>query len=171
MNGRDESGRLPGISPSRGWQFRRVLGKGALRPRRLPRTASPPPAAPGPPPQLPRYRAARTGYGRQASRQVRRPPGERSSNGRNAAHCPGQPLQLIKGTRRSFLTASRKRFSGPPLSAGASADPAGLTARGGQAREKRGELTQSSYIGRTGAIRPNTGAGLRLERLLSRRSA
>jgi hypothetical protein len=34
-----------------------------------------------------------------------------------------------KGTRRSFLTASQKASSGPTLARGATADPAGLTAR------------------------------------------
>jgi hypothetical protein len=48
------------------------------------------------------------------SRRVRRSPGERSQPPeRNAAHCPGRPLQHL----------------GVPLSAGASADPARLTAR------------------------------------------
>jgi hypothetical protein len=36
---------------------------------------------------------------------------------------------VVKGTRRSFLTASQKGSRDPPLSAGASAAPAGLAAR------------------------------------------
>jgi len=36
-----------------------------------------------------------------------------------------------KGTRRSFPTAPQKASSGPTLARGATADPAGLTARAG----------------------------------------
>jgi hypothetical protein len=63
------------------------------------------------------------------SRHLRRSPYEDHS------HRPGTPriIQVgpfsVKGTRRSLLTASQKGSSGPPLSAGAFADPAGLTAR------------------------------------------
>ena len=48
--------------------------------------------------------------------------------GRNAAHCPGWPLQR-QGHQRSFLTASQKRSLDPTLDPGASTSPAGLTAR------------------------------------------
>jgi hypothetical protein len=53
--------------------------------------------------------------------------------GRNAAHCLGRPLHpqghpKILSTR-SAKTAPQKASSGPTLARGASADPAGLTAR------------------------------------------
>jgi hypothetical protein len=49
----------------RGGSFARVLRTKALRTRRLPRTASPPPAAAGPHRNVPDSREARAGHGRQ----------------------------------------------------------------------------------------------------------
>ena len=53
--------------------------------------------------------------------------------GRNAAHCPGRPLR-VQGhpkilSNRSAKPAPQKGSSGPTLARGASAAPAGLTAR------------------------------------------
>jgi hypothetical protein len=64
------------------------------------------------------------------SRQMRRSPDERSqSPGRNAAHCPGWPLQRQGHPKIVSKNASQKRSSGPTLDPGASTSPAGLTAR------------------------------------------
>ena len=53
--------------------------------------------------------------------------------GRNAAHCPDRPLHPQGHPKilsnRSAKTAPQKASSGPTLACGASADPAGLTAR------------------------------------------
>jgi hypothetical protein len=47
------------------------------------------------------------------------------SSGRNAAHCPGRPLQ----PQRCFASRCAGRACGAPLTLETSADPAGLTAR------------------------------------------
>ena len=57
--------RSPGVSPLRGGSFARVLRTKALRTRRLPRTAAPPPAAAGPRRNVPDAAPARAGPGRQ----------------------------------------------------------------------------------------------------------
>ena len=114
--------RASGSSPARPY------GRGGCR-ARLPRHWSlPVPAVTSPMPR-------RASWSRpSASRQVRRSPGEgHRDRGRNAAHCPARP-STRKGTRISFLTGSaktapQKASSGPTLARGASADPAGLTAR------------------------------------------
>jgi hypothetical protein len=48
---------------------------------------------------------------------------------RNAAHCPGRPLQRQGHPEIVSKPLRRNDLRDPPLSAGASADPAGLTAR------------------------------------------
>jgi hypothetical protein len=67
-------------------------------------------------------------------RHVRQSPCQRSQTpGRNAAHCPRRPLHPQGHPKilsnRSAKTAPQKASSGPTLARGASADPAGLTAR------------------------------------------
>jgi hypothetical protein len=52
----------------------------------------------------------------------------RRSRSRNAAHCPGRPLRT-QGHPKILSNAPQKASSGPALACGASADPAGLTAR------------------------------------------
>ena len=58
---------------------------------------------------------------------------ESQAQGRNAAHCPGRPLHPQGHPKilsnRSAKPAPQKASSGPTLARGASADPAGLTAR------------------------------------------
>ncbi len=74
-------------------------------------------------------------------RQVRRSPGRSQVPGRNAAHCPGWPLQR-QGHPRSFLAAPQKRSWDPPLSTGDLCRPGGPDGEGqarGQARNARGE--------------------------------
>jgi hypothetical protein len=52
-----------------------------------------------------------------------------TATSRNAAYCPGRPLQR-QGHPKILSNRFAERILGtPPLSAGASADPAGLTAR------------------------------------------
>jgi hypothetical protein len=79
------------------------------------------------------------------SRRVRRSPYERSQPpGRNAAHCPGRPLQRQRHPR-SFLTASQKGSSGPTLERRSLCRPSGPDGEGqarGQARNARGEPPQ-----------------------------
>ena len=79
------------------------------------------------------------------SRRVRRSPYERSQPpGRNAAHCPGRPLQRQRHLR-SFLTASQKGSSGPTLERRSLCRPSGPDGEGqarGQARNARGEPPQ-----------------------------
>ena len=134
----------PGVSQLRGGSFRRALRAEALRRDELPRTAAPAPAAAGPRRHAPMPR--HTSRARPSrSRRVRRSPCERSQPpGRNAAGYPGRPLQR-QGHPHPLRDAR-------PLSAGASADPAGLTAR---ARPKarpqiRAANLPAAPIGRTG---------------------
>ena len=63
------------------------------------------------------------------SRQARRKPGRCHSHRAGTPRIVRVGPSSVKGTRRAFLTASQKRSSDPPLSAGVSTDPAGLTAR------------------------------------------
>jgi hypothetical protein len=59
---------------------------------------------------------------------------------RNAAHCPGRPLQ----PQRCFASRCAGRASGAPFTLEPNASPAGLTARArpkGQAQKARGEPT------------------------------
>ena len=91
----------------------------------------------------PRCRATRAGPGRHARAEC----ADRRAKGHS--HRAGTPriVQVgpssVKGTPRLFLTASQKRSSDPPLSAGASADPAGLTAR---ARPKARPETRAANL-------------------------
>jgi hypothetical protein len=91
---RKEAAEIGGGLAVAGRQLRRVLRTRALRPRRLPRTASPPPAATGPRRNVPgtarRELVAAFSIAPSAPIAVRRS----QSPGRNAAHCPGQPLHL-----------------------------------------------------------------------------
>ena len=92
--GRSEPGRsgqrlTRGFSPSRAGQLRRVLRTRALRPRRLPRTAPPVTRRPVPAATSPMPRGASWSC-RQASRQVRRSPGEMS------VHRAGTP-RIVRG--------------------------------------------------------------------------
>jgi hypothetical protein len=60
------------------------------------------------------------------TRHVRQPPDEcHKHRGRNAAHCPGWPLQ----PQRCFASRCAGRACGAPLTLETSASPAGLTAR------------------------------------------
>jgi hypothetical protein len=106
----------------------------ALQARRLPRTASPAPAATGPRRNGPDCRATRSGPDRRARARCARSAGKMSQPpGWGAAHCPGRPLHPQGHPKilsnRSAQTAPQKASSGPTLARGASADPAGLTAR------------------------------------------
>jgi hypothetical protein len=100
----------------------------ALRARRLPRTASPAPAA-----ASPRRNAPDAAPNEQArpsrSREVRPSPYEGHSHRAGTPRIVRGGPSTRKGTRRSFLTAPQKASSGPTLARGASAAPAGLTAR------------------------------------------
>ena len=75
------------------------------------------------------------------SRRVRRSPCERSQPpGRNAAHCPGRPLQ--RQGHPKILTASQKGSSGPTLERRSLCRPSGPDGEGqarGQARNARGK--------------------------------
>ena len=105
---------LPGVSPLQGGSFAAPFGRkpyGATScPARLPRHRPQPVPAVTPP--MPRH-TSRAGPSARAKCANRRAKGSQPP-GRNAAHCPGRPLQR-KGTRRSFLTAPQKRSSGPTL--------------------------------------------------------
>ncbi len=115
---------------------RRPYGRGGCR-ARLPRH----PPQPVPAVTSPMRRGA-VGVGRHASRRVRRTPGE---SHRHRAGTPrivrGGP-SVVKGTRRSFLTASQKRSPGPTLERRSLCRPGGPDGEGqarGQARNARGE--------------------------------
>ena len=100
-----------------------VLRTWALRPRRLPRTASPPPAATGPRRNVPRCDAMRSCV---RHRRVRRSPSERS------AHRGGTPRIVRVGSSSlngGWHPANAGRAFGAPWTPETSADPAGLTAR------------------------------------------
>ena len=125
----------------RGGSFRRVLRTEALRPRRLPRTASPVTDRRGPRRiSLPRPPAPRPGRWRRVECADRRM--------KDHSHGAGTPRIVrvgpssVKGTRRSFLTASQKRSSGPVLERWSLCQPSGPDGEGqarGQARSARGE--------------------------------
>ncbi len=125
--------RIAGVSPLRGGC--RV---------RLPRHRPPPVPA-----VTPRCRATRTGPGRHARARCTSRRAKSQPPGRNAAHCPGRPLHPQGHPK--FLSncsakpAPQKATSGPTLPRGASADPAGLTARARpEGRPERARRTFSS---------------------------
>ena len=131
----------PGVSPLLGGSFRRALRAEALRRDELPRTAAPAPAAAGPRRHA-RCRATRAGPGRHARAEC----ADRRAKGHS--HRDGTPriVQVgpssVKGTRRSFLTASQKGSSGPTLERRSLCRPSGPDGEGqarGQARNARGE--------------------------------
>jgi hypothetical protein len=106
---------LPGISPLPGGSFARVLRTRALRTRRLPSTAPPPPAATGPRRNVPdtaRHELV-SAVMRRARCADRRAKGHRHRAGTPRIVRAGP--SSVKGTRRSFLTALQKRSSGPAL--------------------------------------------------------
>jgi hypothetical protein len=122
-----------GCSPLRGGSFRRALRAEALRRDELPRVASPAPAAAGARRIAPMpHHASRTRPS--CSRRVRRSPYEGHSRRAGTPrivqvgplHPQGHPKIL---SNRSAKTAPQKASSGPTLARGASAAPAGLTAR------------------------------------------
>ena len=87
----------------------------ALRARRLPRTASPAPAAGGPRRNVPGA-ASRELVSAVMLRQVRRSPCEgHRDRGRNAAHCPGRPLQRQRCSASALARTARGRAYGAPL--------------------------------------------------------
>jgi hypothetical protein len=131
----------PGVSPLLGGSFRRALRAEALRRDELPRTAAPAPAQPVPA-VTPRCRATRAGPGRHARAEC----ADRRAKGHS--HRAGTPriVQVgpssVKGTPRSFLTASQKGSSGPTLERRSLCRPSGPDGKGqarGQAPDARGE--------------------------------
>ena len=98
-------------------------GRGGCRTRRPRHRPQPVPAVTSPVPR----QASRTRP--PYSRQVHRSPGEGHSRWAGTPRIVRVGPSTRKGTRRSFLTASQKASSGPTLARGASANPAGLTAR------------------------------------------
>jgi hypothetical protein len=125
---RREAARVAGVSPLRGGSFAASFGRGpyvrggcrARHPRHRP---PPVPAATSPEPR------GASWSGRQAACRCasRREKGQLTGAGTPRIVRVGPSTR--KGTRRSFLTASQKASSGPTLARGATADPAGLTAR------------------------------------------
>ena len=82
------------------------------------------------PPSRPAAVPARAGPGRRAHAECADRRAKRSQPpGRNAAHCPGRPLQRQGHPKILSNRFAESDLRDPPLSAGASADPAGLTAR------------------------------------------
>ena len=90
-----------------------------------------------------------------AGRAGRHAPGVPIAGRKVTAHRAGTPRIVragpssVKGTRRSFLTASQKRSQDPPLSAGASAEPSGPDGEGqarGQAPSARGETSAVRHL-------------------------
>ena len=124
-----------------GGSFRRALRAEALRRDELPRTAAPAPAAAGP------RRHAPMPHHTSRARPSRADCAHRRAKGHS--HRAGTPRIIrvgpssVKGTRRSFLTASQKRFSGPALERRSLCRPSGPDGEGqarGQARNARGGL-------------------------------
>jgi hypothetical protein len=125
---------LPGVSPLRGGSFARALPGGsptgaAAAAHSYPTTR--PQAVPAVTVPVPRH-TSRTRPSR--LRQVRRSPGERSQSPvperralSGSAPPPARAPEDL--SNRSTKTAPQKASSGPTLARGASADPAGLTAR------------------------------------------
>jgi hypothetical protein len=128
-----EAARVAGVSPLRTAASLAPFRAAALRARRLPRTASPAPAAAGP------RRNAPVTARHEQDQAVSIAPSAPVAGRKVTVTRAGTPRivrvgpSARKGTRRSFLTAPykplRKASSGPTLACGASADPAGLTAR------------------------------------------
>ena len=113
--------------------FRRALRAEALRRDELPRTAAPALAAAGP------------------RRHARAECADRRAKGHS--HRAGTPRifqvgpSSVKGTPRSFLTASQKGSSGPTLERRSLCRPSGPDGEGqakGQARRARGEILQAT---------------------------
>jgi hypothetical protein len=131
--------RLPGSLAVAGRQLRRVLRTRALRPRRLPRTASPPLAASGPRRNVPGV--ARRELVRAVRHRVGAPVAGRkvSSPGRNAAHCPCRPLHP-QGHPTILSNRSAERIVGTHPCARSHCRPGGPDGEGqakGQARNAR----------------------------------
>jgi hypothetical protein len=122
----------PGLSPLRAAAFRRALWAEAHQARRLPRTVPPVtgrlrfppyPAAAPPAPRPGRRPRARVPIAVKMSQR----------RGRNAAHCPGWPLQRQGYPKIVSKTASQKRSSGPTLERRSLYQPSGPDGEG-QAR-------------------------------------
>jgi hypothetical protein len=91
------------------------LSAGAHRRRPLPATPLPrTPPQPHSRRNAPYDTALRKLAGRRSAPGVPVARAKSPASSRNAANCPGRPPS-VKGTRRSFLTAPRKRSSGPAL--------------------------------------------------------
>ena len=119
----------PGVSPLRGGSFRRALRAEALRRDELPRTAAPvtgrsrsPPSRPDAAPHEQGQAVTLAPSAPIAVRKVTATGTERRALSRSAPPASRAPQD-------PFYPLRRKDLRDPPLSAGASADPAGLTAR------------------------------------------
>jgi hypothetical protein len=134
--------RPPGVSPLLGGSFRRALRAEALRRDELPRTAVPAPGRSRVPAVTPRCGATRAGPGRHARVEC----ADRRAKGHSQRVGTPPSVQVgpssVKGTRRSFLTASQKGSSGPTLERWSLCRPSGPDGEGqarGQARNALGE--------------------------------
>jgi hypothetical protein len=142
QSGRDDPDRAAGIAGGfavAGRQLRRVLRTRALRPRQLPRTASPPPAATGPHRNAPGV----------ARREPVRPSGiapgmpragRKARPGRNATHCPGRSLPR---QGRACGASPRRWAQAPTLDPGDLYRPSGPDGEGqaeGPARTRAANL-------------------------------
>src|SRR5262249_43342643 len=118
-------------------------GRQPLRARRLPRTAAPVTGRLRSPPYLPGAMPASSRTRPSLSGRVRLPPREGTKRWAGTPRIVRVGPSSVKGTRRSFLTASQKRSPGPALERRSLCRPYGPDGEGqarGQAREARGEL-------------------------------
>jgi hypothetical protein len=113
-----------GGAPLAGGSFRRALRAEALPRAELPRPVASVTDRVQCPPYLPDAAPGREDQAVSLTR-IAPTPGRSQAPGRNAAHCPGRPVQ----PQRCFASRCAGHAFGVPLTPETSANPAGLTAR------------------------------------------
>ena len=140
---RMEAAEVAGGLAVAGRQLRRVLRTRALRPRRLPRTASPPPAAASPRRNAhPMTATAGTATPSDVSRQACRSPDERSPGIRPERRALSGPALHPQGHPKILSNRSDESIFGTHPCARSLYRPSGPDGEGqakGQARNARGE--------------------------------